>query len=86
MGENPFTHYQYANREFLLNAMEYLVGNAGILETRAKDYTLRLLDKRKIDEEKSFWTGLNFFGPIGLIVLFGLIFSSVNKWRFRKIN
>lgn len=86
MGENPFTHYQYANREFLLNAMEYLVGNPGILETRAKDYTLRLLDKRKIDEEKSFWTGLNFFGPIGLIVLFGLIFSSVNKWRFRKIN
>lgn len=84
MGENPFTHYQYANREFLLNTMEYLVGNPGILETRAKDYTLRLLDKKKIDEHQPRWQMLNIILPVGLIILFGLLYTSVIKWRYSR--
>lgn len=83
MGENPFTHYQYANREFFLNCMEYLVGNPGILETRSKDYTLRLLDKKKIDESKSSWQALNILLPVVLMILFALIYTLVNKKRFQ---
>lgn len=82
MGENPFTHYQYANKEFFLNCMEYLVGNPGILETRGKDYTLRLLDKKKVDESKSFWQALNIILPVVLVILFGLIYTAVNKRRY----
>ncbi|HTN05335.1 gliding motility-associated ABC transporter substrate-binding protein GldG [Agriterribacter sp.] len=82
MGENPFTHYQYANKEFFLNCMEYLVGNPGILETRGKDYTLRLLDKKKVDESKSFWQALNILLPVVLVILFGLIYAAVNKRRY----
>ena len=48
LGTNLFTRYQYANREFILNCLEYLTDNSGILETRGKDYTLRLLDKAKM--------------------------------------
>ena len=82
MGENAFTHYQYANKEFFLNCMEYLVGNPGILETRGKDYTLRLLDKKKVDESSAFWQALNIMLPVVLVILFGLIYMAVNKRRY----
>lgn len=84
MGENPFTHYQYANKEFFLNSMEYLVGNPGILETRGKDYTLRLLDKKKIDESKSYWQMINILLPVVLMIFSGLIYTSWNRWRYRR--
>ena len=79
IGENPFTHYQYANREFFLNCLEYLVGNPGILQTRGKDYTLRLLDRKKIDESQSSWQMLNVMLPVVLVILFGLIYTAVIK-------
>lgn len=82
MGENPFTHYQYANREFFLNCMEYLVGNPGILQTRGKDYTLRLLDKKQVDESRSFWQAVNIMLPVVLVILFALIYTAVNKRRY----
>ena len=84
MGENPFTHYQYANKAFFLNCMEYLVGNPGILETRAKDYTLRLLDKKKVDESRTSWQVLNIILPVALVVLFGLVYAAVNKRRYQN--
>lgn len=83
MGENPFTHYQYANREFFLNCMEYLVGNAGILETRGKDYTLRLLDKKKIEDSRSFWQLINIALPVALIILFALIYTVISKRKYQ---
>lgn len=82
MGENPFTHYTYANREFFLNSMEYLVGNPGILQTRAKDYTLRLLDQKKIDESRSAWLIMNLILPIVLILIFGLIYTAIIRRRY----
>jgi gliding-associated putative ABC transporter substrate-binding component GldG len=68
MGMNGYTKQQYANREFLLNTLEYLTDNSGILETRGKDYTLRLLDQKKVEEGKNFWQFLNILAPILLII------------------
>jgi gliding-associated putative ABC transporter substrate-binding component GldG len=68
MGMNMYTKQQYANREFLLNTLEYLTDRSGILETRAKDYTLRLLDNRKVEEEGRFWTWLNILLPILVVI------------------
>ncbi len=81
MGMNLYTKQQYANREFLLNAVEYLVDPSGILETRGKDYTLRLLDKKKVEEEKAFWQLINIGLPILLVILSVMAYQA---WRKRK--
>ncbi|MGN6490402.1 MAG: gliding motility-associated ABC transporter substrate-binding protein GldG [Agriterribacter sp.] len=83
MGENAFTHYKYANKEFLQNSLEYLVGNPEILKTRGKDYTLRLLDKKKLDESKSFWQIVNIALPVALIILFAVIYIAVMRRRYQ---
>jgi gliding-associated putative ABC transporter substrate-binding component GldG len=78
MGMNSYTKQQYANREFLLNTLEYLTDNSGILETRGKDYTLRLLDRKKVEGNEQFWRFLNILAPILLIIL------SVSIYQFLR--
>lgn len=83
MGQNEYTGYQYANKEFFLNCMEYLIGNPGILETRGKDYTLRLLDKKKIEDDKSFWQMINIGLPVVLIILFALVYTAIIRRKYQ---
>lgn len=83
MGMNPYTKYQYANRDFIQNCIEYLVDESGILETRSKDYTLRLLDKKKLEEGKTKWQLINILLPVLLILLFGFVYQWLRKKKYQ---
>jgi len=86
MGMNPYTKYQYANKDFIQNSIEYLVDESGILETRAKDYTLRLLDKKKLEDDKTRWQLINIVAPVLLILVFGYTYQwwRKKKYQFKK--
>lgn len=84
MGMNLFTRVPYANKDFYENALDYLVNPSGILETRAKDYTLRLLDPKKVDEKKSMWQAINVAIPVLLILGFALVYQRVRKGKYGK--
>lgn len=84
MGEIPFENYRFANREFFLNSVDYLVSNSGIFEARNKDFTLRLLDKQKVESQKTFWQFMNIVVPVALILLFGFIYNAIRKQKFRR--
>lgn len=84
MGLNQFTQTQYANKDFILNSLEYLVNNSGILETRSKDFTLRLLDPKKVESDKTFWQIINIGGPVLLILLFGAVFQALRKRKYQR--
>jgi gliding-associated putative ABC transporter substrate-binding component GldG len=82
MGMLPLENYRFANREFLLNSLDYLVSNSGIFESRNKDFTLRLLDKQKVETQKSYWQFINIALPVLLVLLFGAIFQWTRKKKF----
>lgn len=95
MGWNKYTYSEYlqqtergkwfipvANREFLLNCIEYLVSNPGISEIRNKDIVLRLLDSKKVNAQKSTWQFVNIVSPIILIVLLGGVYQQVRKKKY----
>ena len=87
MGLNFYTvgsqyEYQFANRDFLLNCIEYLVNKPGISETRNKDIVLRLLDSKKVKEQKTTWQFINIALPILLVILFGWVYQQVRKWKY----
>jgi gliding-associated putative ABC transporter substrate-binding component GldG len=84
MGMNAYTKQQYANREFLLNTLEYLVGNKGILETRGKDYALRLLDRTKYEDAKMKWQIINIVVPVLLVMLCIAIYQYLRKKKYAK--
>ncbi len=86
MGVNSFTvgsqyEYQFANKAFVENCLEYLINNAGLSEAKSKDYKLRLLDPKKTGTQRNFWEILNLALPVLLIILFGIIYQ---WWRKRK--
>lgn len=82
MGTNMFTQYTFANKDFFLNSLEYLVNPTDILQTRAKEYSLRLLDPKRVEEERALWQFVNVGLPIALIILFGVIYQQVRKRKY----
>lgn len=87
MGLNFYTvgsqfEYQFANREFLLNCLEYLVNKPGIIETRNKDIVLRLLDGQKVKEQKTTWQFINIALPVLLVILFGWLYQGLRKRKY----
>lgn len=82
MGMLPFENYRFANREFLLNCVDYLVSNSGIFASRNKDFTLRLLDKKKVEDQKLKWQIINIILPIFLVILFGMLYQEVKRKKF----
>jgi ABC-2 type transport system permease protein len=84
MGYNYFTRYRFANKDFFLNSLEYLVNPSGILETRAKDYSLRLLDPVRTKDQKSLWQLINIVVPVVLVILLGLIYQRLRKTKYSR--
>lgn len=81
MGVNLYNpDYVFANKEFFLNGLEYLTTNdAGIMETRNKEHVLRLLDPKKVEAEKTKWQIICFSVPIGMVLLFAMIFQYIRQ-------
>ncbi len=89
MGVNPFTYgsqyqYQFANRDFLQNCLDYLINSSGLAEAKAKDYTLRLLDKKRVDGERTNWQLINIAIPVVLVILFALLYQFVRKRKYTR--
>lgn len=82
MGVQQFENYQFANREFLLNSIDYMVNSSGVLETRGKNITLRLLDKQKLATQKAMWQFINIGFPIFIVLLFGWIYRLSRKKQY----
>lgn len=80
-GFDRFTKTTFANKKFLLNCIDYLIDDNGLIEIRAKEKTLRLLDSEKTRLERGYWQWFNILAPLASILLFG-IFN--NLYRKRK--
>lgn len=87
MGMNLYTmgsqyEYQFANRDFLLNSLEYLTSKNTIIATRNKEIVLRLLDAKKVEAEKTQWQFITIALPILLVILFGWVYQAVRKRKY----
>jgi ABC-2 type transport system permease protein len=86
LGFSKDINYTFANAEFLSNCLDYCVHPTGILEARSKDYSLRLLDPEKTDEDRSFWQLINIASPLLVIIICGLIFQYIRKRKYNTLS
>jgi ABC-2 type transport system permease protein len=82
MGQNLYTENSFANKDFFVNCIEYLTNNSGILEARGKDFTLRLLDPVKKEQQQGKWKFIAVGMPVLLVLLSGFIFGWVRKRKY----
>lgn len=73
--------YYKGNKDLILNAIEYLLDEEGVLSARSKEIKLRLLDKVKAKKEKTKWQLINIVLPLVFLALCGALYT---VWRRRK--
>ncbi len=85
LGLNPFERHVFgANKDFLINAIEYLLDDRGVIEARTKEVKLRLLDTAKAQKEELKWQLINILLPLLFLALFGFGFNFMRRRRFGK--
>ena len=72
------------NRDFILNAIEYLLDDSGVLDSRSKEVKLRLLDAVKTKQERKKWQFINIGLPLLFLALFGFLFNFIRKRRYTR--
>jgi len=84
LGWDKYEKRQYANKKFLLNAMDYLLEDNAVISLRSRELKLRLLNKTKVNDEYNYWKAFNTALPILIIILFGFISIWMRKRRYAK--
>lgn len=72
----------YGNKDFLLNCINYLTDDEGWMMLRNKVVKLRLLNKGKIDKERTFWMVFNTAFPIVLVGLIWLFYFIIRRRKY----
>ncbi len=85
VGFNPFERRVFpANHNFLINAIEYLIDENGVIEARGKDVKLRLLDTVKAKAEKTKWQLINILLPVLFLALVGVLYNWIRRRRYTR--
>ncbi len=84
LGYDRFSQQTFGNKALLLNAVNYLCDDDGLMGLRARNFKIRLLDKVRTKEEKLKWQMLNVLVPLILIALFGGIFGYARRRKYRN--
>ncbi|UJH67063.1 gliding motility-associated ABC transporter substrate-binding protein GldG [Allomuricauda sp. SCSIO 65647] len=82
LGYDKWTSNTYGNKEFLLNCINYLLDDAGLINIRNKEVSIPLLDPQKIMAQKNKWRLIAIGLPLVLILVFGFLFNYFRKRKY----
>lgn len=85
LGKDRFTQQTYGNKDFIVNCVNYLVDDPGLMQLRSRELRIRLLDKSKISAGRLSWQLINTLLPILLVVIFGSILGIWKKRKYTKL-
>jgi gliding-associated putative ABC transporter substrate-binding component GldG len=82
LGFDKWTNNLYANKEFMMNCVNYLLDDNGLINIRSKEVDLPILDTQKVTEEYTFSQIITVGVPIVILLLFGLVFTFLRKRKY----
>jgi gliding-associated putative ABC transporter substrate-binding component GldG len=84
LGYDKYTSQYFGNKEFILNSVNYLLDDNGLINIRSKDVTLPLLDKQSVQDNYSQTQMLTVALPIVLLGIFGVLFTYLRKKKYNR--
>lgn len=84
LGYDQRTGNLYDNKDFIMNCINYLFDDTGLINIRSKDVELPLLDKEKVYESYTQTQFITIGVPILILTVFGLVFTFVRKRKYSK--
>jgi len=82
LGFDRWTGHTYGNKEFLLNAVNYLLDDNELINIRSKEIAVAFLNQQKIADQKTKWQLINIVLPIILLSVFGFVFNYLRKKKY----
>jgi gliding-associated putative ABC transporter substrate-binding component GldG len=84
LGFDKWTNNLYANKEFMMNCVNYLLDDNGLINIRSKEVDLPILDSQKVTEEYTYTQILTIGFPLVVLLVFGLVFTLLRKRRYSR--
>ena len=84
LGFDRWTGQTFGNKEFLLNAVNYLLDDNGLINIRSKEITVEFLNQDKIANEKTKWQIINILLPLLLLGTFGVVFNYFRRKKYAQ--
>jgi gliding-associated putative ABC transporter substrate-binding component GldG len=84
LGKDKYTGQEYGNKDFLINCLNWLVDNDGLMELRSREVKLRLLNTHELKTQRLRWQVINIAGPILIVILAGLFYNYFRKRSYTR--
>ena len=84
LGFDKWTNQLYGNKEFLLNCVNYLLDDNGLINIRSKDVDLPLLNKEEVYANYTSAQLITVGLPILILAIFGFLFTYLRKKRYSR--
>lgn len=84
LGFDKWTNTLYANKEFMLNCVNYLLDDNGLINIRSKEVDLPMLDKEKVYAQYTTSQIITVGLPLVVLLLFGVLFTILRKRKYSK--
>lgn len=84
LGFDRWTGRSFGNKEFLENAVNYLLNDDGLINIRSKEVVIPFLNTQKVTDEKTKWQFINIGLPLVFLAVFGIVFNYYRKKRYSK--
>lgn len=86
LGYDKYTRQTFGNKEFIMNLVNYMTDDSGIISLRSREFKLRLLNQEILNDngKRTFWILLNTVLPILILLIFGLAFSYYRKRKYAR--
>ncbi|MBZ0326083.1 MAG: gliding motility-associated ABC transporter substrate-binding protein GldG [Altibacter sp.] len=82
LGFDKMTNAMYGNKEFLLNTVNYLLDDSGLINIRTKEIAVPFLDPQKTVEQRTQWQLVNLLLPLVLLAVFGMVYLYFRKRKY----
>lgn len=82
LSRDKWTNETFGNKDFLLNSIDYLLDDVGLMQLRNKTIKIEQLDQQKAYKERTYWQFFNVILPLVLLAVFGLIFNYLRKRKY----
>ena len=83
-GYDRYSGMQFANRDFLVNAVLYLTDEQGLIPLRQKTIALRLLNDRRAHEQRTQMQLFSTITPVALLAFIGLIVFLIRRYKYTR--
>ena len=84
LGYDQYTNNTYGNKQFVENAISYLLEGDGLINIRSRELKIRLLDMNKVNDNPTMWQVVNVVLPSAIMIILGIILAILRKKKYTE--